>query len=63
MKIKSMKKINLISLFILPILLVGCNTMEGAGTDIQQVGKALERSAERNKEDSAPCPYCSRYHQ
>ena len=29
--------------------LAACNTMEGAGEDIQAGGKALERSAERNK--------------
>lgn len=46
-------------LFILPLTLYGCNTMEGAGTDIQKAGKALERSAERNKESSPPCPCCS----
>lgn len=30
-------------------LLCGCNTMEGAGKDIQRAGKALEKSAEKNK--------------
>ena len=29
--------------------LAGCNTMEGAGKDIQGAGKALEKSAEKNK--------------
>jgi len=42
-----------------PLLLGGCNTMEGAGTDIQKAGRALEQSAERNKESSPPCPCCS----
>jgi len=28
--------------------LAGCNTMEGAGEDIQQGGEALERSAEKH---------------
>lgn len=41
------------------LLLGGCNTMEGAGTDIQKAGRALEKSAERNKESSPPCPCCS----
>ena len=31
------------------VVLSACNTMEGAGEDIQSGGKALERSAERNK--------------
>jgi len=31
------------------LALTACNTMEGAGEDIQSGGKALERSAERNK--------------
>jgi entericidin B len=30
-------------------VLSACNTMEGAGQDIQHGGKALEDSAERNK--------------
>ncbi len=30
-------------------MLSACNTMEGAGQDIQQGGKALEDSADRNK--------------
>lgn len=29
--------------------LSACNTMEGAGEDIQSGGRALENSAERNK--------------
>lgn len=33
----------------LSAILYGCNTMEGAGEDIQKAGKALEKSAERNK--------------
>ncbi len=31
------------------LALAACNTMEGAGEDIQSGGKALERSADRNK--------------
>jgi len=30
-------------------LLTGCNTMEGAGQDIQKSGKAIENSADKNK--------------
>lgn len=29
--------------------LVGCNTMEGAGQDIQRGGEKLENAADRNK--------------
>lgn len=59
---KNIKKYKsaLLAAFILPLVLYGCNTMEGAGTDIQKVGKALECSAERNKECTPPCPCCSR---
>ena len=45
---------------ILPLLLCGCNTMEGAGTDIKKAGESLERSADNHKPDSRPCPYCHR---
>lgn len=38
-----------IGLLIAPMLLVGCNTVEGAGTDIRHAGSAIENSAERNK--------------
>ncbi|MGE0314371.1 MAG: entericidin A/B family lipoprotein [Lautropia sp.] len=27
----------------------GCNTMEGAGKDVQAVGSKIENSADRNK--------------
>jgi predicted small secreted protein len=29
--------------------LAACNTMEGAGQDVQAGGRALEKSADRNK--------------
>ena len=29
--------------------LIGCNTMEGAGQDIQRGGEKLENAADRNK--------------
>ena len=32
-----------------PLMLVGCNTVEGAGTDIRHAGSSLENAAERNK--------------
>ena len=39
--------------YILPLTLVlmmlaGCNTLEGAGKDIQKAGEALENSADRD---------------
>ena len=51
-----------LSVLALPLLLSGCNTMEGAGTDIKEAGKALERSAENSKESCPRCPYCSHCH-
>jgi predicted small secreted protein len=44
----------------IPFLLVGCNTMEGAGTDIKHAGQSLENAAENSK--SPPCsqPPCPR---
>jgi predicted small secreted protein len=42
---------------VLPLVLCGCNTMEGAGEDIQHAGKALERSAARNKGCPPPCSH------
>lgn len=59
---KIMKTTSLLSVLALPLLLAGCNTMEGAGTDIKHAGKALERSAENSKESCPRCPYCARYH-
>ncbi|HXQ53078.1 MAG TPA: entericidin A/B family lipoprotein [Stellaceae bacterium] len=48
------KRIAMIALFALMLaatasILSACNTMEGAGQDIQQGGKALEDSAQKNK--------------
>ena len=37
-------------LLLLPALgLAACNTVEGAGQDMQSAGKSVERSAERNR--------------
>lgn len=33
----------------LPLMIAACNTMEGAGEDIQGGGKALSSSAEKHK--------------
>jgi entericidin B len=38
-----------IAMFVLAGFLAGCNTMEGAGKDIQRGGEKLQGSAERNK--------------
>jgi predicted small secreted protein len=48
------KRIATVALFALLLagaasVLSACNTMAGAGQDIQQGGKALENSADRNK--------------
>lgn len=52
------KMFTLLLSLLLPLTLWGCNTIEGAGTDIKQGGRALERSAEHAKECPPPCPYC-----
>ncbi len=54
------KKITLLLALLSPLTLYGCNTIEGAGTDIKQGGKAIERTAEHAKECSPPCPCCKR---
>ncbi len=49
-------------LLLLPLFLTACHTIEGAGTDIKQTGKAIEHSAERNKghhHHHLHCPTCS----
>ncbi len=40
-------------LAIIPLLLVGCHTVEGLGTDIRHTGTALESAAE---DAHKPCP-------
>lgn len=54
------KKFSLLLLFVFPLTLYGCNTIEGAGTDIKQGGKAIEHAAEHAKECPPPCPCCKR---
>ncbi|HSQ02602.1 MAG TPA: entericidin A/B family lipoprotein [Burkholderiales bacterium] len=39
----------LIAMLVLAGFITGCNTMEGAGKDIQRGGEKLQGSAERNK--------------
>jgi len=41
-----------------PFILVGCNTIEGAGTDIKHAGGALEHAAEEAKQPCPPTPPC-----
>ena len=51
-KEKSMKYVKrvCVMLFVLAtVALVGCNTMAGAGEDLQAGGKALTKSADANK--------------
>lgn len=53
------KKLSSYAILFFPLIfLSGCNTMEGAGTDIQHAGKALERSADNHKPHCHPCPCC-----
>lgn len=46
-----MKKIILTvaSLLAVAMFTTGCNTVSGAGKDIERAGEKIERSAERNK--------------
>ncbi len=37
----------LVTLFLAALLLVGCNTMEGLGKDIQKGGAKLEKAANK----------------
>ena len=36
----------LITMFLLSIFISGCNTIQGAGEDVQQAGQAVEDTAE-----------------
>lgn len=59
---KKRKKFKTLFYYLFPLLLCGCNTIEGVGTDIKHGGQALERAAEESKECCRPCPYCGQYH-
>ena len=39
----------LIMVFLLPMVLSGCNTIRGAGQDIKAAGNAIEDEAKENK--------------
>lgn len=53
------KNLLLCAILFFPLnFLSGCHTMEGAGTDIQHAGKALERSADNHKSHYHPCSCC-----
>jgi predicted small secreted protein len=49
MKTKKFPALAALVLFAATLGLSACNTMEGAGQDVSAGGKALERSADRNK--------------
>lgn len=38
-------------------LVAGCNTMEGAGKDVQAGGRAVERAADKSNPTSDPKKY------
>jgi entericidin B len=44
-----MKKIAIISMFLLLPLLAACNTMEGLGQDVKKGGQNIEDTADKNK--------------
>ncbi|SAI57111.1 entericidin A anti-toxin [Bordetella ansorpii] len=39
----------MVALLVMTALTAGCNTMSGAGKDIEKGGQAIQNSAERNK--------------
>lgn len=42
-------KILMVALLVVTALAAGCNTISGAGKDIERGGQAIQNSAERNK--------------
>jgi len=44
-----MKKFIIALTCLLPLVISACNTVEGAGEDIEKGGKSIQRSAERHK--------------
>jgi predicted small secreted protein len=44
-----MKKLSILIAFLVAGLLTGCNTMRGAGQDIERGGEKLQDSAQRNR--------------
>ena len=59
-KVQKKEALTKIMILILPLIVVGCHTMEGVGTDVKEAGKSLERSAERHKPNSPSCSCCGR---
>lgn len=53
-------KVSLFLAIALPLFLVGCNTMEGLGTDVKHAGRSLEEAAEDAKQPCPPNPPCPR---
>ncbi|WP_114393324.1 entericidin A/B family lipoprotein [Oleisolibacter albus] len=45
----SLSKISAAALLLTLLGLTACNTVEGAGQDLQAGGEAIEKSADRNK--------------
>ena len=41
------KLISLLTILALAVAGAGCNTVKGAGTDVQKAGKAVERAADK----------------
>ena len=44
-----MKTIAMLLAVCLSALLAGCNTVKGAGQDLQKAGTAIEKAADKNK--------------
>ena len=45
-----MKRLSLLIAFLAAGMLVGCNTMQGSGKDIERGGEKLQDSAQKTKE-------------
>lgn len=43
---KTFGKIMLMGLFLSSLAVTGCNTVEGAGEDVQSAGRSVERAAQ-----------------
>jgi predicted small secreted protein len=48
-RVRMKKQVKVAALLFPLVLLVGCNTTEGVGKDLQSAGKELEKAADDNK--------------
>ena len=48
-RLSDFKHVVLLAMLLPMLALAACNTVEGAGQDMQSAGRAVERTADRNK--------------